>query len=506
MGSNRWKSLLGKSTLFLVDFLIVYLSILLFSIHFSILFFIPYLPDINYHLPPLIFCLLVVMAYKAMAGLANKKRWKQFRIFEACFFGVFTLLGGAACLLTSWLIFFHIAYPKILVLCVLTGAICISLFFARGLTWRRPAIFISIILMFNFFFLRVSRYTIAEADLLPISSPGVRVVQQIAIPDEGPDRSKPIGPENFVLNILKSFAGLLLATHQYGYVSLDESETFLYICDFNIRTDTTSISKVRLDDFQVVARLEGDGYFRDMLVDKDSQQLIATNFNQREVCYYRDSDLTRINCLDMGVPSVLNLVKLPDGRLIVTSEHGWIVVIPPEQQGMEKLRPPVFCEEMSLDKSGTSLYIASLAGYTISVFDLESLQLSRKRIASIASCGIALDLENRQIFLPRLMLGDLLCLDSNSLDTIARVPLHPGLRSVCYLATRNIIVAANYFNGNLYFIDRDTFHLMHTFWAGTKIRSLKFSSVRNRLYIQTARRILEMDIDAFLGSIPVDTE
>jgi hypothetical protein len=201
----------------------------------------------------------------------------------------------------------------------------------------------------------------------------------------------------------------------------------------------------------------------------------------------------------MGVPSVLTLVKLQDGRLIVTSEHGFITIISPERQIVERFRPPIFPEEMALDKNERFLVLGSLAGYTVSVLDLETMQLSKKRIASISSCGVALDSEHNRIFLSRLVLGDLLVLDSNSLDSITRIDLDPGLRPVCYLPTRNIVVVGNYLDGNLYFIDGVRYTIIRKLWAGSKIRSIKYSGIYDRLYVQTATRILEIDLALFLG-------
>jgi len=92
-------------------------------------------------------------------------------------------------------------------------------------------------------------------------------------------------------------------------------------------------------------------------------------------------------------------------------------------------------------------------------------------------------------------MGDLVVLDVTSLEPLAKVPLDPGLRDVCYIAEKDLIVVGNYFNGKLYIVDGRDYQTIRTLWVGSKNRSIQYCPVRDRLYTQTVNRILEIDLN-----------
>jgi len=304
--------------------------------------------------------------------------------------------------------------------------------------------------------------------------------------------------DHYILHMLKSFTGFLLASHQYGYLIPDEQGRFLYVSDLSIRTGLTHIFKIRLDDLSTTATIRAEGYFRDMVLDREKKEFIATNSMRQEVCYYRSEDLEPITCVNLGVPSVLNILALPDGGLVVTSEHGFITFMGPDRAIRHRFRPPIFCEEIALDETGRRLLVGAMGGYTLGELDTQEMTLTRKAMPAIMSCGIAWDDRRDRIFLPRLLLGDLVVLDENSLEPLARVPLTPGLRDVIYIPERNLVVVGNYFNGMLYILDGDNYRVLRSLWVGSKNRSINYSPERDRLYVQTVNRILEIDLDRLL--------
>ena len=104
-----------------------------------------------------------------------------------------------------------------------------------------------------------------------------------------------------------------------------------------------------------------------------------------------------------------------------------------------------------------------------------------------------------RIFVSRLFFGDLLVCHEHTLKTLARIPLEPGLRNVCYIPERNLIVVGNYFNGMLHFIDGKDYKTVRSVWVGTKTRSILYAPRRDRIYLSTHLRILELDPTILLG-------
>jgi len=496
-----WKRLFRSTCLFFLDLSIVYLSTLLFSIHLSLFLFIPLFPEVRYSHPPLYFCIALVVGYKLAHALLG--RWGGGRAatgLSVIFLGFFTLVAGVSLVLTGRLVFLQISFPKVLVVFAILAALAACGFTARWWRWRTVPLFLVLVLSFNFLVLRISRYSIEERDLLPLHSPGVRVLLEIDNPDPpAPGNGSP-GLNDRILRALETFGGFLLASHQYGYVYVGEGGRFLYVSDFNIRTDETNIWKVRLDDLSTTASIRSEGYFRDMALYRGQEEFVTTNSIRQEVCYHRTRDLKPIACVSLGVPSVLNLLELPDGGLVVTSEHGFVTFLGPDRAIRHRFRPPVFCEEIALDKTGRRLLVASMGGYTLGEIDTREMKVTRTAMPAISSCGIALDNARDRIFLPRLLQGDLVVLDGKSLKRLARVPLTPGLRDVIYIPERDLVVVGNYFNGNLYVLDAEDYRLRGTLWVGSKNRSIDYSPERDRLYTQTSNRILEIHLDVLLAS------
>jgi len=495
-----WKKGFLAICLFFVDLSIVYISTLLFSIHLSLYLFIPLFPNVRYSHPPLFFCLALVGIYKLLhAGLRRRQHTRAAAGLSVGFLGFFTLAAVVSLVLSGRLVYVQIAYPKILVVFAALSALAACAFLWRWWRWRTVPLFLVLVLSVNFFILRISRYTIEERDLLPFAVPGVRVLMQIDDPDAPAPGRHPPGMNDTIFDVLQSFAGFLLASHQFGYVYADPEGQSLYASDLSVRSGTTNMFRIRLEDLRTTGTIRDEGYFRDMILDRQQKQLITTNSMTRDVCYYRADDLARIACVNLGVPSVINVRELPDGGLVASSEHGFITFLGPDRTILHQFRPPVFCEEIELDEDGRKLLIASMGGYTLGDLDTREKRLTRRAIPSIMSCGIALDTQRHRIFLPRLLLGDLLVIDRDSFETVARIPLSPGLRDVIYIPERNLVVVGNYFNGNLYFLDGDSYRLNRTLWVGSKNRSLCYSAARDRLYAQTVNRILEIDPDRVLA-------
>jgi len=495
-----WKRWFGAACLFVLDLSIVYIATLLFSIHLSLFLFVPLFPGVRYSHPPLFLCLALVALYKLLGALLRRRgHSRAAAVLGAGFLGFFTLAAAVSLALSGRLVWFEIAFPKVLAVFAALAALAACALVWRLWRWRTVPLFLVLVLSFNFLVLRVSRYTIQERDLLPLSSPGVRVLMQIDDPDPPAPGGHPPGMNDRLFDLLHSFAGFLMASRQFGYVYADPAGRSLYVSDLSVRAGTTAVFRIRLEDLVTMGAAREKGYFRDMILDRRQQQLITTNSMTGDLCTYRADDLARVSCVNLGVPSLINVREMPDGGLVVSSEHGFITWLRPDRTVLRRTRPPLFCEEIELDKTGRRLMIASMGGYTLGELDTRDGKLVHRALPSVMSCGIALDPGRNRVFLPRLLLGDLLVLDGDSLETVARVPLSPGLRDTVYIPERDLVAVGNYFNGELYLLDGDGYRVAGTLWAGSKNRSLAYSPERDRLYAQTANRILEIDLDRALA-------
>ena len=62
------------------------------------------------------------------------------------------------------------------------------------------------------------------------------------------------------------------------------------------------------------------------------------------------------------------------------------------------------------------------------------------------------------------------------------------------------MVVGNHFNGNIYFIDVNSYQVVKKLWVGTRIRDMEYSAKHNKIYVGTAIHVLEVDVDTQLGT------
>lgn len=116
------RHLIREGLFFFLDFFTVYISILLFSIHISLLFFIPHFQNIHYSAPVLFSLLLLVMVCRVALHPLQRSSEKAASVVEAGFFALVAAVGLISLWLTARLVWFHISFPKILLLCAVVVA------------------------------------------------------------------------------------------------------------------------------------------------------------------------------------------------------------------------------------------------------------------------------------------------------------------------------------------------------------------------------------------------
>lgn len=488
MGMTLKKSFFPLSVFFL-DFYALLLFLILFSPQVYLLSGILFLTlGIPYDIPVakihFAVCFIILLAYNTIRILLRARHTKAARSFEAFSFVTFTLVGAAACFLSSRLIFLHASFPRLFAVLLVLFAAVFVWHLPRRLLWRKVSLFLAIIINFNCAMAFISRRNISVTDLLPPESPAVQVVAGLPGYLETAAKGR----------ILSSFAGVLIPSQQYLYVTLDAREEFLLASDFGFFNKKGTLSKIRLDDYAVVSSFEKGDYFGRMAHHEKSNQFVSTVWStEKGLLYFLDAaDLAQIASVDLEFQTLMSLGALRGESTLVTSEQGWIAVLDSDRNMIRKVQLPITPQGMSLDRTKNIAAIGSGSG-TLVTLNAETLEVLKKRLVSIYSCGVDIDPKGNRIFMPRTILGDLLVFDEHTLETIARIPLEPGVRVVRYITDRQLVVVGNYLNGKLYFVDTEDYRLIDTLWVGSKIRSIQYAPTRDRLYISTALRILEVD-------------
>jgi len=452
--------------------------------------------------PSILLCLVLLLGCRGLVRWAGGREGKRGHAIEGTFFGVFALLGLISCIPLLRTTFHLHDFPKILLLLfALLGAL-IAWRLPRRFVWRKAPFFLAVLVYVCIYFIGMVKNYISEMDFFPVEHPGMRVVCHL----DNPLASEPDDPKAAYWRrniwLMKDFTGLVMATYQYSYITLSADNAFLYVNDFNLRGNAGGLFKVRLDDFQVVASVKNPGPYRDMLEDPETGQLIATSFLSEEVRYYRASDLALLDQVPVSTTAVLNLAKAWNGNLIVTSEPARVFVISPERKILQRHVLPIQLEDIALDKTGKKLIIGAIGGCTLSIMDLETMEIERERCLSMGTVDVSYDAGNGRIILPLTFKGDVEVLDFDTLETIATIPLAPGIRPVAYDPDMDVIIVGNYLSGYLHFIDGKTYRVLKTIWAGTRIRDIQYAPIRKRVYVCASLNVFEIDMKTFLGSHP----
>ncbi len=427
---------------------------------------------------------MILLVYNILRVLLRARHTKALRCFQAFSLFMLTFTSAVACFLSSRLIFFHASFPRLFAVLVVLLAAVFVWHLPRRLLWRKVSLFLAIIINFNCAIAFVSRGNISLADLRPPKSPAVQVIA--TLPD--------VLETGLRVRLLYSLAGLLIPPNQYAYVIPDSREEFLLASDFGFFNNTGKLSKIRLDDHREVSAFHAHRYMLAIAHHEKNNQIVLADWNMaRGVLSVLDgADLEEIASADLGFEQLTDIAALQGERTLVVSEQGWIAVLDSDRNIVRKIQLPVTPQRIALDRTKNIFAIASASG-TLVTLNIETLEVLKQRLVSVYSSGVDFDPKGNRIFMPRTLLGDLLVFDEDTLETIARIPLEPGVRVVSYIADRQMAVVGNYLNGKLYFVDTEDYRVIDTLWVGCKIRSIQYAPTRDRLYISTALRILEVD-------------
>jgi len=484
--------------IFFLDFVIVFLTTYLFALHIALQFISKSLPNQAYFgILKIFFTLTVLLIFYAVYALAKRFKPQICPYIEGIFFGLTTLIG-------CWILFVvygsivNMDYPKVWVLCSILLGFALAWFLPKRLKWRKVPLFLCFLLGFNLFFVSAAKIYGSQADFLPNFSPGIKVVCELQDPFK-PDESERMKPAWKIINWwIRDFCGLPVITRQYTFLALSNKEDFLYVQDFNFRGFKGYMKKISLEDFSVVASYEEKSTFIKPIEDLESDLLILSSYIKPGILFFKASDLELIERVDVDFPSPQLLRKLKDGNLLISSELGVLALMNPQRQIIKKVQFPWMIEYFHIDSSEKYLVVEHMAG--VAVLDLEEMKILRQRYIPFASIVGTIDPEWKRIFRNRIFYGDVVVLDYNTLKTITRIPLSPGLRFSCYLPGRNVVVVGNHFNGYLYFIDANSYKLIKTLWVGTRIRDMAYSAARDKIYVGTALRVLEVDVKTQLAA------
>ncbi len=496
------------ATSFLFDYLLVVTNLALLSpfIKAFLWYRLSAYPEVQNVLTLLCFLLLLIAFRLCRFVLLGKTHRSALPVvIEGLLYGALTVFGGMSCILTTRLSLNISGFQVAWLVGVMFFLFLMIVILPRMFLLRRMALFTGMLMAFNMMTIMASRYLMSSDEFQPLTSPCVRVVRTLIDGGNINDNQLPAGYEYK--------GGLLLGKLQYNYLTLSPDENYIFISDFFSNTMSANLHKIRIDDGNIVAEFIDRDYLRDIRFDEETNQLAVAHFRfGNELTFHDVADLSIQRTLKPvfpeirregdpldGYASVQNIAFMDQDRILVTSERGCFRVYDRYFRSLYSRWMPAHPQEIALDKEKRLLAVASLSGYTIATLDLDTLTVLHKRINSFSNWGVALDQKTERVFATALLLGQLVVCREDTLETIIRVPLEPGIRIVSYIAERKLIVVGNYFNGHLYFISSEDYHILGTLFVGSKIRSMAYAPKRDRLYVSTAVRIVEVDIEKYLA-------
>ena len=379
---------LSKIFFFLFDLMVLFGCTFFFAPHVIVLIYhVPFWRK-NLAMPlfaaSLLTVLIALCLLRLSQALLRKRHRAAARLVELIFFGLFAVSGFVSCFFMCRLVYFQMSYPKLLTVLLLIGATVMALILPLQRAYRRVLFLLCFVILLTAFLARINRSTVEEADLLPLNVPGIRVVHSL------PAVSGVDGEETGI----RRRAGMLISKRRFLYLSTNPAEDALFVGDIDFGTHAGKLLKIDIDDGRVIAEYEKkDAYFRDSLYLDETDELVAAMWEIKvdELCFFRASDLKSLSTLHLGVHQVQNVVEPVSGSLLVTSELGWAGILDAKHNVVDERRLPCFPQEVDLDRQDGILAVASLAGYTLITLDTETLEIRRKRAASLVSWGVAVD-------------------------------------------------------------------------------------------------------------------
>ncbi len=440
-------------------------------------------------------CFTTLLIYCGVQALIKKRTSQPSRILEGFFFTFFTLLSIISCFYMSRLIIFYVSFPKIYAIGIILFALAAAWFLPRPLFLRKPLLFLSILLLFDCAVASSFPRTIDYSDLVFPESEGIRIVAELPADISGKTYS--------TAKWTKTLLGLLISPKQFIHVTVSPQEEFLFVGVFDYHTTTGSIKKLDINTYKEVASFtkERKGYSLPLPVHIESIDRVIAGFWSKwegDVYSLKGSTLEKVKEIKTKFGQVQNTKKIAEGKILVTSEQGSFMLIDYDLQILKEMRLPMIAEGVTLDDEEGIIVVVGAGGNTLTTLNRDTLDIINARRVSIYSWGSVVETETDRIFLTRAFFGDMLVCDEHTLKTITKIPLEPGVRNICHMPQKKLIAAGNYFNGNVYLIDTETYEVVRTVWVGSRIRKIEYASSIDRLYVSTGLRIVEMDLNKFV--------
>ena len=494
-----FKEKIKKIMLFVFDCFLVDTALIFLGPHISMILNRPLFSSFNFTYGALagqtvvILGFVSVLAHRGVSVLLQKSNRNLTPYADGIFFTFFTFVSCISCYLMVRLIFFNVSFPKAFAVGVVFVALILAWLLPRTLLWRKALLFLGIICLFCCGKAALINNTIAVSDLFSPERDGVKVIAELPLEIDKADT---------ITRLLASFAGILKYPQQIMNVMLDRQNSHMFLTTFNYHTTQGTITKLRLDDLKVVASHIENKQGRILwypLHLENPDQLIAGfwRMHKNKLNSFRLDDLSIIRSIsiDQYGGQFLAATQLSQEKILIASEEGHVLVFDKELNVLKNKRLPMMAQRICLDKDKRILAVAGCGGPTLMTLNADTLEVLNERWLSVFSITVEIDSASNRIFLTRVFFGDIVVCDVNTLETITKIPLEPGLRDVLYIPEKGLLVVNNYFNGNLYFINSRTYKLIRTIHIGSRGRSIQYSAIRDRLYLTTALRVLEVDIN-----------
>lgn len=204
---------------------------------------------------------------------------------------------------------------------------------------------------------------------------------------------------------------------------------------------------------------------------------------------------------DLPRTSISDLIDDGQGHPLVSTEFdGEVIALDPDTLSVtHRVRwPEAETNKILAPPGGGRLYSLGLWNDPfLRSLDLASGEETASLEVGTRSWDLALDPVEGRLFVPRLVDGELLVVDAESLELVDRWPLAFGARPVEVDAGLRRLIVGNMYQGDLRIHDLDSGEQLARLHLGGYIKGLSVDPVRHKAYTGCACGIYEIDLEAF---------
>lgn len=149
---------------------------------------------------------------------------------------------------------------------------------------------------------------------------------------------------------------------------------------------------------------------------------------------------------------------------------------------------------LALNKKTRMLYVSSWIGGDLLKISADTLKPLRVKRLGISVMGLDIDEKNNLVFAALPAYAKIAALDGDTLNVIQYYPAGFGVRHIAYLNDRNMLIAGNYLQRTVDFIDMLTAQKIKSFYVGPLVRGVVYDKKNQRAFSIGRCGIFQFDV------------